>query len=93
MAGQGRRDAAAAGAARLAQQFASAQGGAQADLAFFTAVAYAGLGDTDEAFTWLDHAQAHRSSRLLYLRIDPRFTALRGDPRFATLVTRVDQEG
>jgi tetratricopeptide (TPR) repeat protein len=91
-AGQGRLDEAAAGAARLAGQFAEAPPGAQADLAFFTAVAYTGLGQHDDAFVWLEQAQARRSSRLLYLRIDPRFTALRGDPRFATMVTRVDQE-
>lgn len=91
-AGQGRLDAAEDGAARLARQFGAAAPGAQGDLAFFTAVAYAGLGQHDAAFAWLDQAQTRRSSRLLYLRIDPRFTALRGDPRFATLVTRVDQE-
>lgn len=91
-AGQGRLDDAEAGATRLARQFAAAPPGAQADLAFFTAVAYAGLGQHDAAFGWLDQAQTRRSSRLLYLRIDPRFTALRGDPRFASLVTRVDQE-
>lgn len=90
--GQGRLDDAETGATRLARQFAAAPPGAQADLAFFTAVAYAGLGQHDAAFTWLDQAQTRRSSRLLYLRIDPRFTALRGDPRFATLVTRVDEE-
>jgi tetratricopeptide (TPR) repeat protein len=91
-AGQGRRAEAEDGARRLARQFQEAAPEAQGDLAFFTAVAYAGLGEFDEAFTWLEQAQARRSSRLLYLRIDPRFTALRGDPRFATMVTRVDQD-
>jgi len=90
-AGQGRTREAAAAAARLAQQATEAPPTHQADLAFFTAVGYAGLGRDDEAFAWLDRAHTLRSSRLLYLRIDPRFTDLRGDPRFATLVSRVDE--
>lgn len=90
-AGQGRRDAAVRRAERLAQEAHAADAGRQADLAFFTAVAYAGLGDHDQAFSWLDRALAGRSSRLLYLRNDPRFTNLRGDPRFAALVSRVDE--
>lgn len=93
LAGQGRRAEAAAMAARLAQQASDAVAPQRADLAFFTAVAHVGLGEHDAALTWLGEAQAGRSSRLLYLRIDPRFTALRGDPRFVELVTRVDQEG
>lgn len=90
-AGQGRPGEARAGAARLAQQATAADTPQQADLAFFTAVAYAGLGQHDEAFGWLERAFTLRSSRLLYLRIDPRFTDLRGDPRFAALVSRVDE--
>ncbi len=93
LAGQGRRTEATAMAGRLAQQASEGPEAQRPDLAFFTAVAHAGLGDHDAALAWLDQAQTARSSRLLYLRIDPRFTALRGDPRFADLVTRVDQEG
>jgi hypothetical protein len=93
LAGQGRRAEADAMAARLAERATEASEAQRSDLAFFTAVAHAGLGDHDAALTWLEQARAGRSSRLLYLRIDPRFTTLRGDPRFADLVTRVDQEG
>ena len=93
LAGQGRRTEAAAMASRLAQQATEAVAPQRSDLAFFAAVAHVGLGEHDAALTWLEQAQEGRSSRLLYLRIDPRFTALRGDPRFVDLVTRVDQEG
>ena len=93
LAGQGRRAEAVAITERLARQASEGPAAQRPDLAFFTAAAHAGLGDHDAALTWLEEAQAGRSSRLLYLRIDPRFTALRGDPRFADLVTRVDQEG
>ncbi len=92
-AAQHRRDRAVAIATRLEQQFASAPPLQQPDLAFFVAVAYVGLREHDQALAWLQQAHAARSSRLLYLRIDPRFTALRGDPRFADLVMRVDQDG
>ncbi len=90
-AGQGHRDDADERAARLAREALTADVGRQADLAFFTAAAYAGLGQHDEAFAWLERALDGRSSRLLYLRNDPRFTDLRGDPRFAALVSRVDE--
>lgn len=89
-AGQGHREEAIERAGRLARAATSADIGQAADLAFFTAAAYAGLGQRDDAFSWLERAFERRSSRLLYLRIDPRFTDLRGDPRFADLVSRVD---
>ena len=84
------RDATAV-AADLAARFHAAPPGERADLAFFTAVAQVALRQFDEAFVWLDLATEERSSRLLYVRTDPRFTALRGDPRFASVVARVDQ--
>lgn len=90
-AGQGRRDQAVAKVAELVQRHAEAPADQQADLAFFLAVAQVGLGQYDEAFAWLEHALEGRSSRLLYLRIDPRFNALHGDPRFTDLVARVDE--
>lgn len=53
------------------------------------ALVYAGLGQRDSAFTWLNKAIDERSHWLVWLRLDPRWKGLRSDPRFAELVSRV----
>ena len=50
---------------------------------------YAVLGNTDQAFAWLEKAYQERSAKLLDLKVDPDFDSLRGDPRFGDLVRRV----
>jgi len=57
--------------------------------AYGVALVHAGLGEQDLAFTWLDKAVAERSHWLVWLRLDPRWDAIRGDPRFGQLVSRV----
>ena len=47
------------------------------------------LGDLGQGFAWLDRAVTDHSSRLVWLRVDPRFTPFRTDPRFAELVQRI----
>jgi TolB-like protein/Flp pilus assembly protein TadD len=53
------------------------------------ALIHAGLGDAAAAFDWLDRAVAARSHWLVWLDLDPRWQALRHDPRFAAVVGRV----
>jgi predicted Zn-dependent protease len=54
------------------------------------AAIYAGLGDKDQAFAWLDRAYADRSGFLaFYFRTDAHMDSLRSDPRFAELMRRV----
>lgn len=53
------------------------------------AIAYAGLGDKDSAFQWLEQAYETRDKGLLFLRIDPCLDPLRSDPRFTDLLKRV----
>ena len=50
---------------------------------------YAGLGEKNEAFAWLEKAYAGRDFILVLHRVDPSFDPLRPDPRFADLVRRV----
>ncbi|HST09044.1 MAG TPA: winged helix-turn-helix domain-containing protein [Terriglobales bacterium] len=50
---------------------------------------YLSLGDKDRALEWLERAYRERSSLLIYLKVDPRFDALRSDHRFRDLVQRV----
>lgn len=58
--------------------------------AYGVALVYAGIGDSESAFTWLDRAFAERSHWLLWLRLDPRFEQLRADPRFTELLHRIE---
>ncbi len=51
--------------------------------------AYLGLGENDQAFTWLEEAYKEQSNILQFLKVHPFFDPIRGDPRFADLVRRV----
>lgn len=51
--------------------------------------AYIGVGDKEQALVWLEKAYAQRSPALTYLKVDPRYDPLRGEPRFEDLLSRV----
>src|SRR5205814_1363569 len=53
------------------------------------ALLYAGLGDKEAAFQWLERAYAAHDSQLQYLKVDPRYDSLRSDPKFADLLRRM----
>lgn len=53
------------------------------------AVLYAGLGDRDQAFQWLEKGYQNRTSHMNWIKVDPMLDNLRADPRFADLVRRV----
>jgi adenylate cyclase len=50
---------------------------------------YAGLGDNDKAFEWLEKAYQERSDALAWFRQEPESKSLRSDPRFAALMRKV----
>ena len=50
---------------------------------------YAGLGDKDKAFEWLEKAYQERSDTLAWFKFDPESKSLQSDPRFAALMQRV----
>jgi len=56
---------------------------------FYIALVYAGLGQKDRAFQWLERAYGERSGSVRYLRVEPRLEPLRTDPRFRALLTKV----
>ena len=56
---------------------------------FEIALIHIGLGDTGQAFEWLEQAYNKRDQYLLYLKVDPNLDTLRSDPRFSTLVNKV----
>lgn len=53
------------------------------------ALVYAGLGDKDEAFRWLDNAYRAHDVGMVYLKVDPCLDPLRSDSRFPNLMRRV----
>lgn len=53
------------------------------------ALIYAGLGDKDQAFDWLEKSYRAHDVGLIYLKVDPCLDPLRSDPRFEDLMRRV----
>ncbi len=55
----------------------------------YLAATYGWLGEKDKAFRLLEKAYEERDSRMVHLKVDPRFDCLRPDPRFASLLRRM----
>ena len=55
----------------------------------YLAILYAELGDKESAFGSLEKAYAVHDLQLQYLKVEPGFDSLRGDPRFQDLLRRV----
>jgi serine/threonine-protein kinase len=56
----------------------------------YFAEVYASLGNTDEAFRWLEKAYQERNWGMVWLRISPKWDPLRSDPRFDDFVERMN---
>ncbi len=56
---------------------------------YFLAIIHLGLGEMDEAFTWLEQAYEERSGFLAFLGVEPMLDDLRGDARFGNLLRRI----
>ncbi|MEN3332354.1 MAG: eukaryotic-like serine/threonine-protein kinase [Blastocatellia bacterium] len=57
---------------------------------FWIATAYAGLGDKDRAFEFLEKGLAEHSPWMIHLNNSPEFNSLRSDPRFLDLLRRIN---
>jgi tetratricopeptide (TPR) repeat protein len=55
---------------------------------YTVAAIYAGLGDKDQTFKWLEKAFEGRDIWLMNLKVDPVFSKLRSDRRFTDLLAR-----
>ena len=53
------------------------------------ATIYAGLGDKDQAFKWLEKAFDERDIWLMNMRVDPVLNPIRSDQRFTNLLQRI----
>ncbi len=56
---------------------------------FHIAMAYAGLGDVNEAFRWLERGIEQRGSLMDGLKVTPAFEPLHHDNRWAPLLQRM----
>ena len=57
--------------------------------AYEIASLHAALGESDEAFAWLEKANRDRNDCMLWLNIEPWFDGLRGDPRIGEFSSQV----
>jgi TolB-like protein/Tfp pilus assembly protein PilF len=54
------------------------------------AIAYAGLGEKDKAFEWLDKSYESHDEAILWLKNHPMFEPLREDPRYKPMLKRLN---
>jgi TolB-like protein/lipoprotein NlpI len=54
------------------------------------ALVYAGLGEKDKTFEWLEKGLERKDEEMTYLGVDPRFDGFRSDPRFTDLLRRMN---
>jgi TolB-like protein len=54
------------------------------------AIAYIQLGEKQKALDWLEKAAEEHFYLMVFVRADPRFDSLRDEPRFQTLLRRMD---
>ncbi|MBS1867138.1 MAG: winged helix-turn-helix domain-containing protein [Acidobacteria bacterium] len=57
---------------------------------FYIATIYAGMHENEKALDCLDKAYTDRSNAIIFLRVDPEFDALRSNPRFQSLLHRLN---
>ena len=53
------------------------------------ALLYARLHDADQTVAWLERAYEEHNGRLVFLRVEPVFDAVRKDIRFQNLMQRI----
>jgi len=80
----GRRDEALAALKELDGKYNKRE-----SLAQYQAAVYAGLGDKDQAFAWLEKGFQDKNGSLDFVVMEVSFDPLRGDPRYADLLRRM----
>jgi tetratricopeptide (TPR) repeat protein len=60
--------------------------------AYFMAIAYAGIGNKNRAFAWLEKGLEERSEDMVFLKVEPGWDPLRSDPRFEAILQRMGFE-
>jgi TolB-like protein/class 3 adenylate cyclase len=63
--------------------------GPQGSPAFSLGQIYAGMGDSNQAFEWLEKSYEAHEVEMIWLKIEPQFKSIWNDPRFVDLMERV----
>ena len=75
-------------ALRVVKEFRELSAHAYVDF-YWPSVVYAGLGDKDEAFRFLEKGYQEHAAGMLYLAVDPFWYVSRSDPRYIDLLRRM----
>jgi tetratricopeptide (TPR) repeat protein len=75
-------------ALKIAQEFKDLSTHAYVDF-YWSGVIYAGLGDKEEAFRMLEKSYQEHAATMPCLAVDPFWSGMRSDPRFADLLRRI----
>lgn len=59
---------------------------------YYFALIYNGLGETETAISWLERGLEQRDSKMVFLRVEPKWGNLRSHPRFITLLRQMKLE-
>jgi serine/threonine-protein kinase len=57
---------------------------------YHLALVYKGLGEKDNALTWLERAIDQHDPKMAFLKVDTKWNDLRSEPRFVALMTRMN---
>lgn len=57
---------------------------------YYFALIYNGLGERDKAILWLKRGIEQRDSKMVFLKVDPKWDNLRSDPRFVEIPQKMN---
>ena len=56
---------------------------------FYLAMIYSVMGEIDQAFDWLEKSYEDHEVEMYWLKVEPPFEPIRGDPRYQEMLDRV----
>ncbi len=56
---------------------------------YWMAIAYAGIGNVEQEFLWLEKAYEKRDGSVIFLKVEPIFDKVKSDPRFPELLKKL----
>jgi serine/threonine-protein kinase len=59
---------------------------------YHIALIHNGLGEEDQALTWLERGFEQRDAKMVFLKVEPKWNNLRNEPRFVVLMRGMNFE-